>query len=237
MPACALHRKLKIGIALFHHVNERDASARRAENCAVLQLSAALVQHKLQAHTPALQLLRYAESTQIQRFLIIAEGEIGRSAKSPSASQQILRRLQNPEYHLLDVQRAPAPDISVFDCAGECVIGPVLFRSGHHRHHILVRHVKAGEQALIRAGDGDQHRVADAFKAPGFHHRGEAFFHQLLQGVKFPKVRQAVVGKIYRSALNCPGEVLCCSLCAEICIPVLSGKKRCYRSHASLSSR
>ena len=139
----------------------------------------------------------------VERFLIVAEGEVGRAPEGPAAGEQILRSLEHTEDLLLDIQRAAAPDVAVRHRAGEGGIGPVLLRALDHRHHVLMGHIQAGTQRFVAAGDGDEHGVvAEPLKDSCAHDVGIARRHVRVELVKLAIVGQTVVGIVDGSALD-----------------------------------
>ena len=139
----------------------------------------------------------------VERFLIVAEGEVGRAPEGPAAGEQILRGFEHAEDLLLDIQRAAAPDVAVHHRAGEGGIGPVLLRALDHRHHVLMGHIQAGTQRFVAAGDGDEHGVvAEPLKDSCAHDVGIARRHVRVELVKLAIVGQTVVGIVDGSALD-----------------------------------
>ena len=215
-----------------------DGDVRGAEGRTGLDLAAALVQRKFQRYTLGLEMVGDGLGPQVQGLLVIAESQIGRAGKGLAVCQQILRRLQDAEHLVFDVQRPPAPDITVRHRAGKGGVRPVLLRTLHHRHHVLVGHVQAGPQAGIGAGNGDEDRVvADPLKAAGRHNVGVAGVHQCVELIKFSIVRQAVVRVIDRFTLDCLGQVGHRPLPVKVRVVRLPGEKIRYSFHAILSSR
>ena len=140
----------------------------------------------------------------VERFLIVTEGEVGRAPEGPAAGEQILRSLEHTEDLLLDIQRAAAPDVAVRHRAGEGGIGPVLLCALNNGNDVLMRHVEAGAQRSVAAGDGDEHGVvAEPLKGSCAHDVGIACLHVRVELVKLAIVGQTVVGIVDGSALDC----------------------------------
>ena len=175
----------------------------------------------------------------VERFLIVAEGEVGRAPEGPAAGEQILRGLEHAEDLLLDIQRAAAPDVAVRHRAGEGGIGPVLLRALDHRHHVLMGHIQAGAQRFVAAGDGDEHGVvAEPLKDARAHDMGIARLHVRVELVKLAIVGQTVVGIVDGSALDRLRKTRDRALCVEVGIIALEGKEiGDLLRHAILSSR
>lgn len=115
---------------------------------------------------------------------------------------------------------------------------PVLLRALNDGHDVLMRHIEAGAQRLIAAGDGDEHGVvAEALKGAGAHDVGVARLHVRVQPVEFRIVRQAVVGVVDGLAADGGGQARQRALTVKIGKIVLAGKVVGNRSHCILSSR
>ena len=234
----ALHGQLQVRVALFHEVHGREVRVRRAVGGAVFDLAAALVQHELQRHAPALQGLRQGPGAQVQRLLVVAEGEIHRPGKGPAVGEQVLRRLQTAEHLVFDVQSAPAPDVAAGNGAGEGRVGPVVLCALHHRHHVLVGHEQARPQGWVAAGQGDEQAVvADDLKGAGGHDVGIAFPDEGVELVELAEVGEAVVRAIDGTALDGPAQPLRGAGAVQVGKIVFVGKKVQNVFHTPLSSR
>ena len=155
----------------------------------------------------------------------------------PAPAEQILCRFQNSEHHIFDIECAATPDVSAIHCAGEGVMRPVFFCTSDYRYHILMRHVQAWQQILIRTGYCDQHRVPDKLKCPRLHDSRKASLHQFLQPVKFPEICQGVLGIVNGFAAHRLRKVFHSSGGVQICVEIFSCKVLRNSPHDSLSSR
>ena len=237
MAACTLHRELQIGISFFHQVNQRNIHSGGAESGPVFYFSATLIQQEFKLHTTAFQCFGYRESTLIQGLLVIAESEIGSAAELPAMGEKIFCGFQNPENHVLNVQRAAAPDISVRHCTGKGIIRPVLLSAQDNRNNILMGHIEAGQKSGIGTRQGDQHGMTDQLKNAIFHNGRKTLLYESVQAFKLAEIRQTVVSIVYGSAAYGIGKMTDCPVDIKIRIEVFSGKKVSDGVHGSLSSR
>ena len=154
--------------------------------------------------------------------------------------EQIFRGLQHAEDLLFDVKRAAAPDIAVRDVAGKGGMRPVLLCALNNGNDVLMRHVEAGAQRSIAAGDGDEHGVvADALKRAHTHDVGVACLDVRVQLVELRVVRLAVVKVVDGLAPDGGGQARGRVLAVQVGIIALQGKKigHFFLYHAILSSR
>ena len=238
MAAPAFDGQLQVRVALFHQVHGREVRVRRAVGGAVFDFAAALVQHELQRHAPALQRFRQGPGAQVQCLLVVAEGQVHRPGKGLAVGEQVLRRLQAAEHLVFDVQGAPAPDVAVGNGAGKGRMGPVVLRALHHRHHILVGHEQAGPQGSVVSGQGDEQAVvADDLKGAGGHDMGIAFPDEGVELVELAEVGEAVVRAIDGTALDGPAQPLRGAGAVQVGKIVFVGKKVQNVFHTPLSSR
>ena len=176
----------QIGIALFRQVNAADFDAGRTENGPILNIAAALIQQELQLHAPAFQQLGHGQGAGVEGLLVLAEGQVHIPRRAPALAQQVLCRLQLGKDLVLDVQRAPAPDVALGNGAGEGRISPVPFGAGLHTHHVHMGHEEHRLQILIAAGDSDQQATAHHLGGGGGHHSREGIHNELAEPGKLP---------------------------------------------------
>ena len=62
-------------------------------------------------------------------LLVGAEGEDYGATRTVPTSKKVLKRLELPHEHVLDVERSPAPDEGLVKIPGEGVVQPVLLRA------------------------------------------------------------------------------------------------------------
>ena len=154
--------------------------------------------------------------------------------------EQIFRGLQHAEDLLFDVKRAAPPNVAVRDVAGKGGMRPVLLCALNNGNDILMRHVEAGAQRSVAAGDGDEHGVvADALKRAHAHDVGVACLDVRVQLVELRVVRPAVVKVVDGLALDGGGQARGRALAVQVGIIALQGKKigHFFLYHAILSSR
>ena len=154
--------------------------------------------------------------------------------------EQIFRGLQHAEDLLFDVERAAAPDIAVRDVAGKGGMRPVLLCALNNGNDVLMRHVEAGAQRSVAAGDGDEHGVvADALKRAHAHDVGVACLDVRVQLVELRVVRPTVVKVVDGLAPDGGGQARSRALAVQVGIIALQGKKigHFFLYHAILSSR
>ena len=221
----------QIGVALFRQVNATGFDAGRTENSPVLNIAAALIQQELQLHAPAFQKLCHGQGAGVEGLLILTEGQVYIPCRTPALAQQILRRLQFGKDLVLDVQRAPAPDIALGNGAGEGRIGPVAFRAGLHAHHVHMGHEEDGLLALVTAVDMDQQAAAHHLGGGGGHHSGERIHDELPELGKLPVGGAVIDG----AAGDGGGEPLAGGVAVQLGIVPLVAVKTLIIGH--LSSR
>ena len=101
-----------------------------------------------------------------------------------------------------------------------------------------MRHIKAGTQRFVAAGNGNEHSVmAEPFKASGAHDVGIAGLHVRMELVKFGIVSLTVVGIVDGFALDRLRQTRDNAAGVQIGIVCLAGKKVGNGFHAFLSSR
>ena len=88
-------------------------------------------------------------------LLVGAEGEDYGATRTVPTSKKVLKRLELPHEHVLDVERSPAPDEGLVKIPGEGVVQPVLLRAGDYRNNVLVsEEQRTGKRGVCsQAGD------------------------------------------------------------------------------------
>ena len=117
---------------------------------------------------------------------------------------------------------------------------PVLLCALNNGNDVLMRHVEAGAQRSVAAGDGDEHGVvADALKRAHAHDVGVAFLDVRVQLVELRVVRLAVVKVVNGLAPDGGGQARGRALAVQVGIIALQGKEigHFFLYHAILSSR
>ena len=83
--------------------------------------------------------------------------------------KKIFRTLQFPYQHVLDIQCAAAPYITVSDITAEGTVDPVVLCTFDNRNNILMRHKQSRLQTAVTAFNTDQNTVSDLFEVAVFH--------------------------------------------------------------------
>jgi hypothetical protein len=107
----------------------------------------ALVEHELGADAARLQEGGHRHRSGAALLLVVAEGEHHCAPGAEAALRQRLHRLQQADDRGLVVDRAPPPNVTVHERAGERRLVPGPFRPGRDGHHVLVRHETMGARA------------------------------------------------------------------------------------------
>ncbi len=112
----------------------------------------ALIQQKRQGDTTFTQPGSHGFGAFASDFFVSAEAEIDIARGHKTFAQQTLGRLQYPHQTGFVIQRPTAPDITVNQRAAERRVAPVLFRTGNHRHNVLMRnqHNRLGSRISAR---------------------------------------------------------------------------------------
>ena len=104
---------------------------------------------------------------------------------------------------------------------------PVLLCALNNGNDVLMRHVEAGAQRNVAAGDGDEHGVvADALKRAHAHDVGVACLDVRVQLVELRVVRPAVVKVVDGLAPDGGGQARGRALAVQVGIIALQGKDK-----------
>ena len=192
--AFALYGEAQIRVAFFHQVDGGDLHAGSPVDHAVVDAGPAFIQDEGQPGAMGLQQVGDGFCAFAPGLFVLSEGQDDGPRRPLSAGEQVFRRLQLAEDHLLDVQGAPAPDVALLHRAGKSGPGPVPFGALHHGDHVLMGHEQGGRKLELSPRDRDQHAAAHRLKMAGGHEGGIALPHQIVQFVKRSGILAAADG-------------------------------------------
>ena len=141
MTALGLEADLKIGVTLFGNTDARQVAVKKAFDMH-RQNGAALVENAVQMNASLRQQRRHGFGAAVfaaDHFFIAAEAQIDVTLRLEALFQQSLHGFHHADEVVFHIERAAPPDKFAVVMAAERGIGPILFRSGRDRHHVLMR--------------------------------------------------------------------------------------------------